>query len=178
MVLPCTIALLPFYMQPVQQCTWEWSVRQNLTGSGGKVHKTLWGLWIDAQASCTRRCFSFFSTAEVSDYLQTKILLLFCSITTCWVLNDAIHSPSAIFFSPPPLLWVYTLRACFIWLASAGSRWINAIFFPPTVVSSGSFLSADPFKLSIPFLSFSSPVSLSLSFFPQAGGFYFTPLSS
>lgn len=39
------------------------------------------------------------SLAQVSDYLQTKILLLFCSITTDQVLNDAIHYLRGIFFS-------------------------------------------------------------------------------
>lgn len=63
-----------------------------------------------------------FFLAEVSDYLQTKILLLYCSITTGWVLNDAIHQRRAISF------FECTLCVCFIWLASDDTRWINAIF--------------------------------------------------
>lgn len=169
-------------MQPVQQCTWEWSVRQNLTGSGGKVHKTLWGLWIDVQASRTGRCFFFFffPSAEVSDYLQTKILLLFCSITTCWVLNDAIHSPSAIFFfSPSPSLSVHF--ACVFHLVGLGRLALNKchFFFPPPLFQVALF----SLQIHSSFQYLFSPslllsLSLPLFFFPQAGGFYFTPLSS
>lgn len=76
--------------------------------------------------------FFFFPWAEVSDYLQTKILLLFCSITTCWVLNDAIHSPSAIFFfSPSPSLSVHF--ACVFHLVGLGRLALNKCHFshPP-----------------------------------------------
>lgn len=45
---------------------------------------------------------------------------------------------------------------CFVWSALDDTRWINAIFLS---FSSASILSVDPFKLSIPFLPLSSPVS-------------------
>lgn len=67
-----------------------------------------------------------FSSAEVSDYLQTKILLLYCSITTGWVLDDAIHYLRALFFP----FFECTLCVCFIWSALDDTRWINAIFLP------------------------------------------------
>lgn len=53
-----------------------------------------------------------FSLAKVSYYPQTKILLLYCSITTGRVLKDAIHYLRAIFS-----LFVCTLCVCFIQLA-------------------------------------------------------------
>lgn len=160
-------------MQPVQQCTWEWSVRQNLTGSEGKVHKTLWGLWIDVQASLTGRCFSFF-------FPRLRYLITFkqkyCScfvrlqLVECWMMQFT-RQVLFFFFSPSPSLSVHF--ACVFHLVGLGRLALNKclFFFPPTVVSSGSFLSADPFKLSIPFLSFSSPVSLSLFFFHKQEGF-------
>lgn len=54
---------------------------------------------------------------------------------------------------------------CFVWSALDDTRWINAIFLS---FSSASILSVDPFKLSIPFLPLSSPVSF---FFHEQEGF-------
>ena len=92
-----------------------------------------------------------FSLAEVSDYLQTKILLLYCSITTGWVLNDAIHYLRAIFS-----FFVCTLCVCFIWLALDDTRWINAIFlsfqvplFSPWIHSSFQYLFSPSLLLSL-----------------------------
>lgn len=89
---------------------------------------------------------------------SNKILLLYCAITTGWVLNDAIHYVRAIFSFFVCTLCVFHLL---------GLRWytLNKCHF--SVVSSASFLSVDPFKLSIPFLPLSSPVS----FFHEQEGF-------
>lgn len=96
--------------------------------------------------------------AEVSNFLQIKILLLHCSATTGWVPNDPIHHLRAI----SPFERAHC-EGC-TRLALDDPRWINAIFLS---FSSASFLSADPFKLSIPSL-LSPPLFLSL-FHEQEG---------
>ncbi len=97
------------------------------------------------------RVLGTFSLAEVSDYLQTKILLLYCPITTGWVPNDAIHHLRAIFSC-----FVCTLSVCFIWLALDDTSWINAIFlsfqvplFSLWIHSSFQYLFSPSFLLSL-----------------------------
>lgn len=99
-----------------------------------------------------------FSLAEVSDYLQTKILLLYCSITTGWVLNDAIHYLRALFF------FVCTLSVCFIWSALDDTRWINAIFLSFQVPLFSLWIHSS-------FQYLFSPLSSPVSFFHEQEGF-------
>lgn len=78
-------------------------------------------------------------------------------LVECWMMQ--FTSEELFFFS----LWVYTL--CVFHLVGLGRYTLNKCHF--SVVSSASFLSVDPFKLSIPFLPLSSPVS----FFHEQEGF-------
>lgn len=76
-----------------------------------------------------------------------------------WLSAKSCNSLSKSYFS----IFVYTL--CVFHLLGLGRDTLNKCNF--SVISSASFLSVDPFKLSIPFLPLSSPVS----FFHEQEGF-------
>lgn len=104
----------------MQQCTWEWSVRQNLTRNGGKVHRTLGELWIDVQASSTGYFFLGWGIWLPSNKNIAPVLFDYN-----WLSAEWCNSPAKSYFF---FLWVYTLCVFLIWLASDDTRWINAIF--------------------------------------------------
>lgn len=113
----------------MQQCMWELSEETKFDSEWKEKSIEHYELY---ESMFKPLVLAISSLAQVSDYLQTKILLLFCSITTGQVLNDAIHCLRAIFF----LLFVLTLSVSH--LASLG-WYVNKCHF--SVVSSASFLS-------------------------------------
>lgn len=130
--------------------------------TGGKVHRTLWALWIDVQASSAGHVFLGLGILLPSNKNIATVLFNYN-----WLSAEWCNSLSKSYF-----IFLCACTLCRFHLVGLGWYTLNKCHF--SVVSSASFLSVDPFKLSIPFLPLSSPVS----FFPRAGGFYFTPLSS
>lgn len=130
-------------------------LRQNLTRNRGKVHRTLWELWIDVWASRTGHFFLGWGIWLPSNKNIVPALFNYNWLSAEWC-NSL--SKSNFFF-----LCAYTL--CVFHLVGLGWYTLNKCHF--SVVSSASFLSVDPFELSIPFLPLSSPVS----FFHEQEGF-------
>lgn len=126
---------------------------ENLYRNGGKVHWTLWGLWIDAAAGPG-------SASSAQDLITSNKNIAPVLFNYNWLSAEWCDSPSKSCFL---CLCVSTL--CVFHSVGLGWDTLNKCHF--SVVSSGSFLSADPFKLSIPFLPLSSPVS----FFHEQEGF-------
>lgn len=130
------------------------SLSETKLQSEGKSKPTLvWALQIDVSEPAA---LDTLPLPLGSDYLQTKILLLYCSLTS------ALSAE-----------WCNSLQVLFFFLclseASDDTRWINAIFLPFQVTLSvvGSI---QPFN--------TSPPLVSCLFFRRARGFYFSPLSS
>lgn len=145
----------------MQQCTWEWSAETKLDSERGKDRRTLWALRIDARASSTGHFFLGLGIWLPSNKNIAPVLFNYNWLSAGWC-NSL--SESYFFF-----LFVYTL--CVFHLVGLGRYTLNKCHF--SAVSSASFLSG-----SIQAFNTFSPPLFSCLFFPRAGGFYFTPLSS
>lgn len=115
----------------MQQCMWELSKETKLDSQRREKSIEHYELY---ESMFKPLVLAVSSLAQVSDYLQTKILLLYCSITTGQVLNDAIHYLRGIFF------FLFVLTLCVSYLVGLGWYVLNKCHF--SVVSSASFLSA------------------------------------
>lgn len=149
---------------------WNWNIEPQKHGC--KVEKVRGESWaITQRKSCCR-----FSTCLPAKTRNVSV----SSIIYQHTIKDKYFSPPLpyLFLSLSLLLcvWVF-MCACVRWWASdqrlalKSIYKIDDIFFLFSLILSASFLSADLFKLSIP------PPFL-VRFSQQAGGFYFTPLSS
>lgn len=114
---------------------------------GGKVHRTLWALWIDAPASSTGHSFFGLGIWLPPNKNIAPVLFNYNWLSAEWCIS---LSEGFFFF-----LCVDTRRV--FGVVGLGRYTLNKCHF--SLISSASFLSVDPFKLSIPFLPLSSPVS-------------------
>ena len=150
-----------FIFSPCSNAHGNGVLKQNLTQNGKKVHRTLWALWIDVHASSNSHFFLGLGIWLPSNKNIAPVLFNYH-----WFSAEWCNSPSKSYFFS---LFVYTL--CVFHSVSLGLYTPNKCHF--SIVSSTSFLSASIQA----FNTFSLPL-FSCLFFPRAGGFYFTPLSS
>lgn len=122
-------------------------LRRNLSQNGGKVHRTLWELWIDVRASSTGHFFLGWGIWLPSNKNIAPVLFNYN-----WLSAEWCNSPSKSYFF---LLCVYTL-CVFHLLALDDTCWINAIFlsfqvplFSLWIHSSFQYLFSPSFLLSL-----------------------------
>lgn len=130
------------------------ALRQNLTRNGGKVHRTLWELWIDVQASSTGHFFLGWGIWLPSNKNIAPVLFNYDWLSAEWC-NSL--SKSSFFF-------VCTLSVCFIWSALDYTRWINAIFLSFQVPLFSLWIHSS-------FQYLFSPLCSPVSFFHEQEGF-------